>query len=124
MLNKKQTSYSEEIREEDTKKAIETLTVKLIPNDSSPWAIDFHGACPRCGHNISIRHWLVVVAGAVRLDDDQMNALASHLDELGIDLSQGDETLDLTCTCDVKHPNQPENKRGCGARFRVHVKWP
>jgi hypothetical protein len=117
-------AYTEEIRARDTEKALETVQAKLFPNEERPWAIDFSGTCPRCGDPIEIRQWIVVVAGALKLNDAQRQAMAAHLDQLGIDRSQGDETFDLTCTCEAAHPQRPKDKHGCGARFRVHVTWP
>ncbi len=124
MSHAKPIGYSEEIRAEDTKKALETITVSLFPNETKPKAVDFQGACPRCGDPLQIRQWLIVVAGALKLNDRQMEAIASKLDELGVDRSEGDETFDLTCSCEVAHPHRPKEKHGCGARFRVRVTWP
>lgn len=116
--------YSDDIRPQDTERALETMRLALFPNEINPLAIDFQGTCPRCGDRVQIRQWLVAVAGGLKMSDKQLEALASHLDELGIDRSRGDETLDLTCSCDVTHPHCPKDKRGCGARFRVRVTWP
>jgi hypothetical protein len=116
--------YSEDIRAEDTEKALETVTVSLFPNEASPKAVDFQGTCPRCGDPIQIRQWLIVVAGALKMNDKQLEALASKLDELGVDRSRGDETFDLTCSCESAHPQRPKEKHGCGSRFRVRVTWP
>jgi hypothetical protein len=117
-------AYTEEIRARDTEKALDTVHAKLFPNEERPWAIDFTGTCPRCGDPIEIRQWIVVVAGALKMNDTQRQAMAAHLDQLGIDRSQGDETFDLTCTCEAAHPQRPKDKHGCGARFRVRVTWP
>lgn len=117
-------AYIEDVRPEDTERARETLTVVLFPNETSPRAIDFHGTCPRCGDRIHMRKWLIAVRGALKLNDKQMEALAARLEELGINQSRGDETFDLTCSCEVNHPQRPQEKRGCGARFRVRVTWP
>lgn len=116
--------YAGDVRPQDTEKALETVKVALFPNETNPWAIDFQGTCPRCAHRIQIREWIVVVAGALKLNDKQMEALASRLDELAVDRSRGDETFDLTCSCDVEHPHHPKDKHGCGSRFRVRVTWP
>ena len=116
--------YAEDIRPQDTEKALETVQATLFPDETNPWGIDFQGTCPRCGDPIQSRQWLIVVAGALKMNDMQREALASHLDQLGIDRSSGDETFDLTCSCDVEHPHRPKDKHGCGARFRVRVTWP
>jgi hypothetical protein len=116
--------YSEEVRSEDTDNALRTLSVKLFPDESKPTAVEFTGTCPRCGDQIQAREWLIVVAGALRLNDAQMEALASRLDEVGVDRSRGDQTFDLSCTCSALHPSRPKDKHGCGARFRVRVTWP
>jgi hypothetical protein len=117
-------AYSEDIRIQDTEKALETISVALFPNDNNPVAIDFKGTCPRCRHPIQMREWLIAVAGALKINDNQREAIATRLDEIGIDLSSGDETFDLTCSCDVGHPKCPKDRRGCGSRFRVRVTWP
>jgi hypothetical protein len=123
MAKAKLIRYAEDARPEDTERAFETVKPSLFPNETKPVAIDFSGTCPRCGHPIQHREWLVAVAGSLRVNNKQMEALLSHLDEIGIDLSRGDETIDITCPCDEEHPGRPENKRGCGARFRVRVTW-
>lgn len=97
MAKTKPIRYAEDIRPEDTERAIQTVKPSLFPNETKPLAIDFGGACPRCGDPIQHREWLVAVAGSLRLNNIQMEALASHLDEIGVDLSRGDQTIDLTC---------------------------
>ena len=124
MANPKPIRYAEDVRPADTERARETLTVALFPNETKPVAVDFTGNCPRCGDPIQYREWLSVVAGSLRLNNAQMEAIASHLDELGVDRSRGDETIDLTCSCSIEHPRRPKEKQGCGARFRVRVTWP
>jgi hypothetical protein len=124
MSTPKPIKYSEEIRPQDTERAVRTVTAQLFPDEAKPWAVDFGGTCPRCGDAIGIRQWLLAVSGALKLNDKQMDALAAHLDTLGINRSKGDESFDLTCSCTVEHPDRPQDKHGCGARFRVHVTWP
>ena len=124
MPDAKPLRYAEDVRPQDTEKARETVKAVLFPNETNPWAIDFQGTCPRCGDSIQDRKWIVAVAGAVRMNDKQMEALASHLDTLKVDRSHGDATFDLTCSCEIKHPHSPQDKQGCGARFRVRVTWP
>lgn len=124
MSSSKPIRYSEEVRPEDTEAALQTLSVKLFPDETKPTAVEFTGNCPRCGDQIQAREWLIVVAGSLRLNGAQMEAIVSRLDELGVDRSKGDETFDLTCTCGVLHPHRPKDKQGCGARFRVRVTWP
>lgn len=116
--------YARDIRPEDTAEAMKTIAAALFPSETQPWAIDFQGTCPRCGDGIQIRKWIIAVAGALKVNDKQMEALGAELDKLGVDRSTGDETFDLTCSCDVDHPNRPRDKQGCGARFRVRVTWP
>jgi hypothetical protein len=103
---------------------MQTIAVALFPNEISPWAIDFQGTCPRCGDRIQIRKWVITVAGALKMNDSQMEALAAELDKQGVDRSSGDLSFDLTCSCDVQHPNRPRDRQGCGALFRVRVTWP
>ncbi len=117
-------AYSEDIRPHDTERALDTVTVKLVPDETKPWGVDFGGTCPRCGDAIQIRQWLVAVSGALKLNDAQMEALADQLNTLGVDRSTGDHSFDLACPCTVNHPHTPKDKRGCGARFRVRVTWP
>jgi hypothetical protein len=124
MARTKPIPYSEDVRPEDTARALETVNATLFPNETKPWAIDFKGTCPRCGDAIEIRQWIVVVAGALRMDDSQMEALSAELDKLGVDRSSGDETFDLICSCSANHPHHPADTSGCGARFRVRVGWP
>ena len=94
MSKTKPIPYSKEVQPQDTDRALQTVKVSLFPNETNPWAIDFQGTCPRCGDPIYIRRWLVAVTGALKLNDKQMEALASQLDKLGIDRSHGDETFD------------------------------
>ena len=77
MSSAKPISYAEDIRQPDTERALETLTVALFPNETSPTAIDFQGTCPRCGDPIQIRRWIVAVAGALKLNDKQMEVLSA-----------------------------------------------
>lgn len=123
MVTSKPLRYSEEVRPEDTERAIQTVKPSMFPNESKPVAIDFTGSCPRCGHQIKHREWLIGVAGSLRVSNKQIEALSKNLEELGIDLSRGDQTVDLACGCEHEHPSRPESKRGCGARFRVRVVW-
>lgn len=124
MPDTKPIPYAEDVRPQDTDRAVNTVKVALFPNETSPWAVDFRGSCPRCGDRIEIRQWLVAVVGALKMNEKQMEALASHLDHLGVDRSRGDETFDLMCRCDTEHPHHPPDSCGCGARFRVRVTWP
>jgi hypothetical protein len=116
-------SYSEEIRQQDTDKARETVLPALYPNEAKPLAMDFGGKCPRCAHAIQSRLWFVTVSAILELNDEQKEAMASRLLE-GADLSHGDQHFDLTCSCGEPHLHRPDGKVGCGARFRVHVTWP
>jgi hypothetical protein len=116
--------YSAEVRPQDTQMAMKTVQVSLFPNETKPVAIDFAGTCPRCGDAIRHREWIVVVAGAMRLNDMQREALSMHLDTIGVDRSHGDQTVDLICTCAEPHPKRPKDKQGCGSRFRLRVIWP
>jgi hypothetical protein len=116
--------YSTDVRPEDTERAISTIMPALVPDESHPHAVEFSGSCPRCGDPFHHREWLVAVAGAAKLNDDQRSDLAKRLAELGVDQSRGDETFDLTCNCGVAHPRRPAGRHGCGARFRVRVSWP
>jgi hypothetical protein len=116
--------YSEDIRAEDTERAAKTVKASLFPIETKPVAVDFGGTCPRCGHPIAHREWLVTVAPAFRLDAKQMEQLAYSLDDIDIDRSHGDQTFDLTCPCAEEHPHRPPGKKGCGARFRLRVVWP
>jgi hypothetical protein len=121
---RKPRKYDPTVRPADTERAMSTITPALIPTESKPFAIEFRGTCPRCDHPFSARKWIVAVAGSLKMSDDQRQQLIERLDELGVDLSQGDETFDLICDCSEKHGGQPESARGCGARFRVRVTWP
>ena len=116
--------FDEGIRQADTDRAMQTLKPALIPDDAKPWAIDFSGTCPRCGDAISMRRWLFAVTGAVKMTDQEREALARTLDAHGWDRSRGDETFDLECSCSAAHPGRPKDRLGCGARFRVRVSWP
>jgi hypothetical protein len=117
-------TYAEDVRAEDTQRAMQTVTVALVPDEAAPVAVEFSGNCPRCEHPIESREWLVSVAASLRVNDQQMSALVSQLGKLGVDLSRGDETFDLVCSCNQVHPDRPKDKQGCGARFRVRVVWP
>jgi len=124
MAKAKVISYSNEVRPEDTKRAGQTISPSLYPSEAHPQAVDFAGSCPRCKHAIQVRKWLVVIAGARRISDEQREKISAELDRHGIDRSEGDETFDLVCCCNTAHPKAPEGKQGCGASFRVRVVWP
>lgn len=124
MSHAKPIRYTEEVRPEDTERAQQTLTVTLFPDENKPAAVDFTGTCPRCDDQVHYREWLILVASSLRVNKTQMEAILAHLDEVGVDRSHGDETFDLTCSCDIAHPNRPKDKQGCGATFRVRVSWP
>ena len=116
--------YSADIRSADTERARSTVAVQMYPEGDTPLAVDFSGTCPRCHHSLaSERRWLIAVAGAASLDDQQRQAIIAELRDLDIDLSKGDETFDLTCSCTVDHPKHPDGKKGCGATYRVRVGW-
>lgn len=116
--------YSADVRPGDTARAMTTITPLLVPNEREPVAVEFAGHCPRCGDPFSAREWLVTVAGGIRLNDLQREALVRSMREAGIDFASGDLSFDLTCDCDGAHPNRPKDTRGCGSRFRVRVTWP
>jgi hypothetical protein len=78
MPNPKPIRYAEYIQPQDTQRALETVKVSLFPNETKPVAIDFEGRCPRCGDPIRSREWLVVVAGALKLNNKQMEDLAAR----------------------------------------------
>lgn len=124
MTAKKPLVYSEDVRPEDTKAAMRTVTVALIPDENSPYAVNFGGQCPRCNHDTASRKWLIAVAPALKVNDKQMEALAKVLRESGTETSSGDESFDLTCACTEEHPKRPADKQGCGAKYRVRVTWP
>lgn len=124
MSGKVPVDYSDTIREEDTIAALTTLKVSLFPDDTQAVAIDLEGKCPRCGDPVQYRRWLVTVAGASRMSKVEIESLVARFREIGIGQPQGDETFDLSCTCDVIHPRHPKDKHGCGARFRIRVTWP
>jgi hypothetical protein len=65
---KKPILYSEEIRAQDTQKALETVQPALYPNEAKPLAMDLGGTCPRCAHTIESRKWFVTVATIVELN--------------------------------------------------------
>jgi len=117
--------YDEEVRSDDAARAMETITPALFPDDTSPLAVDLTGTCPRCGDVLpGERRWLVAVAPATKMNDRQRKQLVVELKELGIDLSRGDETFQLTCQCDGDHPGRPKGKKGCGSQFDIRVRWP
>lgn len=104
---------------------METVTATLFPTDESPLAVDLTGTCPRCNDALpGERRWLVAVAPATKMNDRQRKQLAAELENLGVDLSTGDETFQITCGCDGNHPGRPEDKKGCRARFNIRVRWP
>ena len=84
MSTPKPIEYSEDIRSQDTEKALHTVTVQLFPDEAKPWAVDFRGTCPRCGDAIEIRQWLVAVSGLLKLNDKQMEALAAREREVAV----------------------------------------
>jgi hypothetical protein len=115
--------YSEETQI-DNAEAMRTITPTLVPNETEPLAIDFTGTCPRCGDELpALRRWLVVVTPATKANDRQRKRLAAQLAKLGVDLSHGDETFELTCWCNASHRRRPEGKAGCGVSFKVRVTW-
>jgi len=120
---RKPVRYSDAVRPEDTEKAATSLTATLVPDDARPLAIDFGGSCPRCSDPIQVREWLVVVAGALKMNTKQMQSLASTLVDRGSISQHGEETFDLTCSCGIVHPDRPDGKIGCGARFSVQASW-
>jgi hypothetical protein len=124
MANDKPIPYSSDVREQDTLKARETVGASLFPDEHSPVAIDFKGACPRCGHATACRAWLVAVSGALRLTADDALKVASYVASLRRAPSTGDQTFDISCACNVEHPKHPPDTSGCGAKFRLRVAWP
>lgn len=121
----KEISYSGEIMAEDTEKAMTSIEPTLIPTEAAPYAVDFAGECPRCGHGFHYRAWFVAIAGAARMSDEQRRALAEEITALAPEhFGSGDETFDLVCDCEANHPNRPKDKTGCGAGFRLRVVWP
>lgn len=117
--------YDEEVRSDDASRAMDTITATLFPGDESPLAVNLAGTCPRCGDALpGERRWLVAMAPAAKMNDRQRKQLAAELGELGVDLSHGDETFPLTCRCDGNHPGRPKDKKGCGAKFNIRVRWP
>lgn len=116
--------YSTTIRPEDTQRAMQTVTATLYPDETRPKAVDFAGTCPRCGHAIASREWLIAVKAAAKMTAEQYEQLIDALDSLDIDRSTGDVQFDLTCRCTESHKGRPADKQGCGASFRVRVTWP
>jgi hypothetical protein len=124
MAHRRPIRYSEDIRPEDTQRALSTVIPSLFPDDKGAWAVDFAGRCPRCDDDlVSIRKWVVSISGAARIDDRTMEALVAVApDDLG--RPDGDETFDLRCSCTADHPGRSRGQSGCGSRFRVRVTWP
>jgi hypothetical protein len=123
MTRARQLRYLKEIRPEDTERAKITLKPSFFPDEAKPIAILFSGTCPCCDHPIEHRHWLLAVAGSLRVNEGQMESLIGHLDAIGVDLSHGDETVDITCPCDHEHPGCPTDGKGCGRTYRVRAVW-
>jgi hypothetical protein len=99
--------YADDVRPEDTVNALQTITPTLFPDETRPWTIDFQDTCPRCGDRLQSRKWIIFVAGALKMNDRRMEALAAELDKQGVDRSPGDQTFDLVCSCDAAHPKRP-----------------
>lgn len=124
MAHDQEVDYSDEVRPEDTEQARSTVTFELFPDQRSPWAVDLAGSCPRCLHSQpETRRWLVAVSGASKLSEAQRRQVELELADLGIDLSRGDETFDLRCTCKEEHAHRPQGTVGCGSTYRVRVVW-
>jgi hypothetical protein len=116
--------YSEDIRAEDTQRALSTVVPSLFPNEKGVWAVDFGGKCPRCDDDlVTSRKWVVSISGAGRIDDHTMEALVAVAPE-ELARPDGDETFDLRCSCTTAHPGRRHDQAGCGSRFRVRVTWP
>jgi len=120
-----QLRYSEERRDEYESRALQTIKPSLYPDDAGPLAVEFTGACPRCEHGLpAARRWLVVVSPITKMNDRERRRLAAELRGADVDLSQGDETFELSCQCDQEHPGRPHGRTGCGATFDLRVVWP
>jgi hypothetical protein len=117
-------AYSTLIRPEDTERALSTLNIELLPDEQRPRRARLYGSCPRCGDVLDQRRWLIVPLGAAELNEDQLEDLAAHMDELGVDNPHGDVEFDLVCDCRGQHEGRPEGRWGCGSAFRVRVVWP
>ena len=106
-------------------RAAETIVPSLYPDDQEPLAVDLTGTCPRCGHAmVPLRRWFVVISPATKLNERERRKLTAELRAAGVDLSQGDESFELTCSCEEGHARRPIDRKGCGASFDVRVVWP
>jgi hypothetical protein len=102
-------------------KAAETINAFMSPDASHPVRILLDGTCPRCDHHTDWSHELFAAPGVDSVSPEEGTAMA---DTLGVDLSSGSENVHARCDCKQEHPTQPDDDKGCGARFSVNVEWP
>jgi hypothetical protein len=95
-----------------------------VPNAERPTEIELRGRCPRCKHDMTFTHPLVVALGVKELALEHARAATEALFEEGVDLSSGEVHIDAWCCCAREHPGAPKDRSGCGAPFVMQVRWP
>lgn len=137
--------YNPRIHKKDTEIASKTIKNYLKPDRQEPRYIYSVGRCPRCKHETDNTRPLVVIgAEAPRGRDREVGGAAwgrardvpeEHRRPFDLDLPAdlgrvlnerlrtGELEFDVRCDCKVEHPKTPEGEKGCGSKFRLHVKW-
>ena len=111
--------YHERVAEELDKAAYGLFSVTIRPrSESNAVLLSFEGTCPACFGRMTYDYPLVAEMKGVPPDRDSLDRLA---EEHG--LASGDIDALLFCACGPEHKNHPAGDAGCGARFKINVKW-
>jgi hypothetical protein len=103
--------------------AASTATVELHPNEDEPVAIIVSGPCPRCGHSTAFVEPVVLYSSLQR---DGVNPEANRvLTEALQRASQAvrERNVEIICACGFGHAGAPQDRKGCGASWVLHVAW-
>lgn len=114
--------YVQSSRSEWSDVAAGTSKVLLEPDEHRPVAIAITGPCPRCGHDSAHVEPLVLYTNLTdRLKGGATDVLRRALESIGADSKERD--VDVICGCSAAHEGAPEQVRGCGASWVLHVEW-
>jgi len=119
---KKSISYTYEIDETWSDKAVDTVSASAVPDALRPVVLDLEGDCPRCGHHMADEHWLITFSGVASLDrDDAIRAVDSLRDAGAVQEPVLPAEFTVQCNCGQAHPDPlgRSGLKGCGAVWRM-----
>jgi hypothetical protein len=112
--------YQEEHRSSYNDFAVETATVRMLPDERNPEKILIEGPCPCCRHEMAFQARVVAYRDVNwaplrdRLLDKVIRDVVSKIKK---------RSVTVYCRCGEYHPGAPPDRHGCGRYWTLNVEW-